>query len=109
MKTKMNPTATLEQMLNQQKTYDLDGKERKVTGSISGHQADFMMEIIKARKLCKCVETGVAYGVSTIAICQALSELEKRGIECKHWGVDPCQYSEFNGSAVAGWIICSSC
>ena len=106
MKTQMNPTATLEQMLDQQKTYDLDGKERKVTGSISRHQADFMMEIIKARKLCKCVETGVAYGVSTIAICQALSELEKMGLECKHWGVDPCQYSEFNGSAVAALRSC---
>ncbi len=106
MKTSMNPTTTIEQMIVEQKTYDLDGKERKVTGAISRDQADFMLEIIKARKLCTCVETGVAYGVSTIAICQALSELEKMGLECKHWGVDPCQYSEFNGSAIAALRSC---
>ncbi len=103
---KMNPTDTLEQMLTEQKTYDLDGNEHKVTGSISRHQANFIMEIVKTRKLCKCVETGVAFGVSTIAICQALSELEKMGQECKHWGIDPCQYSEFNGSAIAALHSC---
>lgn len=102
----MKPSDILEQMLNEQKTYDLDGKERKVTGSISRPQADFMMNMIKARKLSKCVETGVAYGVSTVAICLALSELEDEGIECKHWGVDPCQYSEFNGAAIAALRRC---
>ena len=71
-------------MLDQQKTYDLDGKERKVTGSISGHQAEFTMEIIKARKLFNCFETDIAFKISTIDIRQALSKLEKRGIECKH-------------------------
>ena len=96
----------LDQMLTKGKTYDLDGKERKVTGSISRPQTDFMMEIIKARKLCKCVETGVAYGVSTVAICQALSELEKEGLECKHTGVDPCQNLEFNGAAIAALRRC---
>ena len=101
MKTKMNHVATLEQMLVQKKTYDIDGKERKVTGSVTRDQVDFITKIIKDRKLCKCVETGVAYGVSSVAICQALSKLEKMGLECKHWGVDPCQYSEFNGAAVA--------
>jgi len=102
----MKPSEILEQMLTERRTYDFDGKERKVTGSISRQQADFIMKIIKERKLCKCVETGVAYGVSTIAICQALSELEKNGHECKHWGIDPCQSSEFNGSAIAALRSC---
>jgi predicted O-methyltransferase YrrM len=101
-----DPEVVIKQMLAEQKTYDLDGKERKVTGGISRHQKDFIMEIIKARKLCKCVETGVAYGVSTIAICQALSELENMGLECKHWGVDPCQFSEYNGAAIAALRRC---
>lgn len=106
MNASMNPAATLEQMLSERKTFDVNGKERLVTGGISKHQAYFLMDIIKTRKLRKCVETGVAYGVSSVAICQALSELEKNGLECKHWGIDPCQHSEFNGSAIAALRSC---
>jgi predicted O-methyltransferase YrrM len=102
----IEPVTIIEQMLTEGKAYDIYGKERKVTGPISRSQADFMMEIIQARKLSKCAETGVAYGVSTVAICHALSALQKEGLKCKHWGVDPCQYSDFNGAAIAALRRC---
>ena len=105
-KKPINPEIVIEQMFDKHMTYDLNGKERKITGGISLSQANFLKEIIKTRQLCNCVETGVAYGVSTVTICQALSKLEKKGLSCQHWGVDPCQYSEHNGVAVAALRRC---
>ena len=107
MKSKIDAVSILEQMLVENKTYDLNGDELKVTGPISKKEANFIMKIIKRRKLSMCVETGVAYGVSTIAICSALSELEKSGLECKHWGADPCQNSDYNGAAIAALKSCN--
>jgi predicted O-methyltransferase YrrM len=104
--TLVEPQAIIKEMLFESKTYDLDGKLRRVTGAISSAQADFMADLIKTRKLARCLETGVAHGVSTVAICAALSELEKTGLKCKHFGVDPCQYSEFNGAGLAALRRC---
>ena len=79
-------------MLANAKTVDLGGIERKATGTINKQEADFIIDLIGKRKSCYCLETGVAYGAYSIAICTALSKLEKLGYQTQHYGVDPCQY-----------------
>jgi predicted O-methyltransferase YrrM len=93
----------LQQMINERKTIDLDGCERRVTGGIALNEAQFVMSLIENRKLRVCMETGVSYGVSTLAICEALSRLDGN---CKHFGIDPDQYREFNGAALAALKKC---
>ncbi|MBU0740890.1 class I SAM-dependent methyltransferase [bacterium] len=100
------PSTILDQLIVERRTFDLDGGEHAVTGPISMSQAEFMMKLIEERELRTCVETGVAFGASTVAICAALSRLEKRGLTCRHSGVDPCQFSDYNGAAVAALERC---
>ncbi len=91
----------LKMMILEGRSFDLDGQVQHPTGTVSLAEAEYIMDVIREKKLSRCVETGVAYGASTIAVCEALIQLEKMGLVCKHYGVDPCQYSEFNGSAIA--------
>ena len=102
----VSPNAVISQMFNERTTYDLDGAERRVTGGISRQEADFIREIIETRKLRHCLETGVAHGVSTVVICEALSKLSNEGLDCRHWGADPCQMSEHGGTALAALRRC---
>ncbi len=90
----------LDRMISEKRVHDQEGVELKLTGGISKKEAQFIMSLIQENKLGTCVETGVAFGVSTLAICSALSELRKSGQECKHYGADPCQFTDYNGSAL---------
>lgn len=96
----------LREIIVEARALDLDGNELHPTGYISLGEASFIMDLIKERKLARCVETGVAYGASTVAICGALSGLEQSGVVCKHYGIDPCQYSDYNGAAIAALRRC---
>ncbi len=87
-------------------TFDVDGNSRKVTGGISLQEAKFIVSLIRSRNARSCLETGVAYGVSTVAICYALSKIGQAGHPCKHYGIDPCQYTEFNGAAIEALRRC---
>lgn len=95
----------LKRMLYERKTIDHEGRELNVTGGIAPHEAEFMMSLIRTHGLKTCMETGVAYGVSTVAICEALSGLEG---ERRHYGIDPCQMIEFNGTALAALEKCGT-
>ncbi|HUT51818.1 MAG TPA: class I SAM-dependent methyltransferase [bacterium] len=90
-------------MMDESRTVDLDGRELKMTGAVSRPEVELMMALIEERKPRVCMETGVAYGLSTVAICEALSRLPG---ERKHFGIDPCQYSDFNGAALAALQRC---
>ncbi len=98
MNDEQSMSKILRRMVYERKTIDLDGLPRDVTGGISEDEIMFIQSVIIERECRTCMETGVAYGVSTVAICEALSRL---GGDCKHYGVDPCQYSEYNGAALA--------
>lgn len=101
------PSVVLREMLVEKKAYSLSGDEMLIDDSITQSESEFMQKIIiKERKLCTCVETGVAFGGSAVTICKALSELEKTGVKCKHIGIDPNQYSEYKGAALAGLQRC---
>ena len=93
----------LHRMLQEHTTVDLHGRERQVTGGISQEEAEFIHSLIIDRGCQTCMETGVAYGVSTIAICQSLFH---QGNGCHHYGVDPCQYSDYDGAALAALQAC---
>lgn len=102
----MDSITYLKDMIFKHKSFDLAGKELRVTGTIQYSEAEMMMSIIQSRGYKYCMETGVAYGASTIAICTALSRLDFSGTKCKLFGVDPCQFTDYGGAAVAALKIC---
>jgi len=111
----VNPV--LEDIYRTGKCVDLAGKERKVTGAVPREDALILQEMVRFVKAKTTLETGVAFGLSTLAICEALKEPRPstdsadytdslspdsgRGSEVKHYGVDPEQNTVHGGAALA--------
>jgi len=84
---------------------DLAGKERKVTGAVPREDALILQEMVRFVKAKTTIETGVAFGLSTLAICEALTALGAIPVRgespCHHYGVDPEQNTVHGGAAPA--------
>jgi len=76
-----------------------NGHHKPITGGISLAEALELASLIKNNALRRTVETGVAFGVSTLAICAALKNTGVKG--ALHVGIDPHQHSEHEGAALA--------
>jgi len=75
-----------------------DGTRKQITGAVRTDEAARMAALILERQYRSTLETGVAFGVSTLAICLALDAVKADTI---HYGVDPEQWSVHQGAAVA--------
>jgi predicted O-methyltransferase YrrM len=111
----VNPV--LEDIYRTGKCVDLAGKERKMTGAVPREDALILQEMVRFVKAKTTLETGVAFGLSTLAICEALTEPgptadcadvadsrdsdSGRGNEAKHYGVDPEQNAVHGAAALA--------
>ena len=50
------------------------GKERKVTGAVPREDALILQDMVRFVKVRTALETGVAFGLSALAICKALKK-----------------------------------
>ncbi len=66
-----------------------DGTHKTITGAITVDEGVRMARQILERGFVTALETGVAFGVSTLAICLALEESGQS--TSVHFGVDPDQ------------------
>jgi predicted O-methyltransferase YrrM len=101
-----DPQAILKRIITDKQTFNCDGTALQVTGTISLSEAQYIQELIISNEFSTCLETGVAYGASTVAICSALAVLESRGRSVKHYGIDPCQIEIYKRAAVAALKEC---
>jgi predicted O-methyltransferase YrrM len=101
-----DPQSVLNRLILDQQAFDSSEHSLRVTGAISPLEARHIRELIIENQFATCLETGVAYGASTVAICSALSQLESRGSAVKHYGVDPVQTEVFGGAAIAALTEC---
>src|SRR5216683_346738 len=101
-----DPQAILNRLIVDGETFDDNGTRLRVTGTISLAEAAFIKRLIIDNEFRTCVETGVAYGASTVAICSALSLLKRTGNEVRHYGVDPCQRDVYGCAAIAALKEC---
>jgi predicted O-methyltransferase YrrM len=73
-----------------------DGENKRyITGGISPKEAYILSTIILEHNCVNSFETGVANGISTLGITQAIKQNNGH-----HYGIDPCQFSEHNGVAL---------
>jgi predicted O-methyltransferase YrrM len=70
-----------------------------VTGGIMPKEAEALTQLITTEKSRFTAETGVAYGLSTLAICEGLAANPIQ--PSKHYRVDPCQMKDYEGAAIA--------
>jgi len=89
----------LEDICRTGKCVDLAGNERKVTGAVPREDALILQEMVKFVKAKTTLETGVAFGLSTLAICEALKESGIAGAH--HYGMDPEHSTTHGGTALA--------
>ena len=83
-----------------------DGGRRPITGSVSVDEALRLAGYVLQNNCRITLETGVAFGISTLAMMLAHDALESgssapEGPPRVHYGVDPCQWSEHHGAAIA--------
>jgi predicted O-methyltransferase YrrM len=57
-------------------------------------EGDLLRRVVSAVRPTQSVEVGLAYGVSTMHICEALSQL---GAQARHIVLDPLQFSKYQG------------
>lgn len=93
----MNPV--LAEIYRTGKTATLSGQIRRVTGGILPVEAEALTKLIVSENCKVAAETGVAFGLSTLAICDGLAVVPSQ--PSKLYGVDPCQMNEFDGAAIA--------
>lgn len=77
----------------------LDGRTRRITGGVPREDARVLEEVFAMGPVRTSLETGVAFGVSTVAICDMLRASGVQG--AKHYGIDPLQHSDHGGVAIA--------
>jgi len=76
-----------------------DGTHKTITGAITVDEGVRMARQILERGFVTALETGVAFGVSTLAICLALEESGQS--TSVHFGVDPDQTTVHRGAALS--------
>lgn len=73
-----------------------EGKnKREIGGAVSKDEAHTLAALISQYKCKKSFETGVANGISTLAMTEAITNNHGH-----HYGIDPCQYTEHQGVAL---------
>src|SRR5687768_6989971 len=89
---------TLKNIYEQRTAEDLEGKVLPLHSEVSEAEAIILMKMVKAANAKVSLETGLAFGVSALAICHAAASIH--GKSFTHYGVDPNQLSEYGGSAL---------
>jgi hypothetical protein len=75
------------------------GRIKRMTGFVTLHDAIRIADVVWRYRCARTLETGVAFGVSTLAIRAAQQKLKLEA--CQHFGVDPEQYSTHEGAAIS--------
>ena len=101
-----DPQLIIERLIRDKQTWDCEGNPLEVTGTISLLEAQYIRDLIVKNDFRACLETGVAYGASTVAICSGLADVAAQGGSVKHYGVDPCQAKVYGGAAIAALREC---
>jgi predicted O-methyltransferase YrrM len=94
MSARKSPTAAL-QVIERGWVTDTGGVRRSVIGSVSPTESQYLFDCILKHDVKTVVETGIARGISSLAITEALSHTGG-----KLHGFDPCQTSEHGCAAV---------
>ena len=90
--------ATLAEMYSTGIVTDRFDQPRKAHSTITQAEALVLMKLVKQLKATVTLETGVAFGASSLAICDA-----KRSFDAAnkmHYGVDPNQSTEYADAAL---------
>lgn len=81
----------IDQIFRSARVTDADGKVYEPVSAVTYESGALLYDFVRAVKPKSTLETGMAYGMSTLFICQAI---EDNGVGC-HTAIDPFQEGEF--------------
>lgn len=87
----------LEEILLNRKTFTGAGEEITLDAAIDKEEADFISSLIKNNKLSIAVEVGCAMGLSSLAIADALHEVNG---QYRHYIIDPFQSTQWKNTGI---------
>lgn len=90
----MNPL--LAEILSTNSTRDENGHTVQLHSSVHTEEIDFISAIIKEHRLSRAVEVGCAMGISSLAIADAIKDVEG----ASHYIIDPNQKSQWNNIGI---------
>ena len=74
---------------------DREGNQKLLAGAVTEGEANYLYDLICHEGLKRTLETGVANGLSTLAMTLAV-----KSIDGHHIGIDPCQATDHNETAL---------
>lgn len=86
--------SVLEEILRTSRVKDHNNVPRPLLGSMSEEKGDLIIQVFEAVQPDTSVETGFAFGISTLFACAAL---ERNGKSARHVVIDPLQTVLFEG------------
>ena len=94
-----NPLVT--EILKSRKVKLLNGEIIPLRANVNTPEGNLVYSLVKNYKLKKCMEIGFAMGISTLHICQALSELDPAAKTAHLYSIDPFQDTRWKCAGVS--------
>jgi predicted O-methyltransferase YrrM len=88
--------AVIDAIVRSGRVTDAEGNTYNPVSAVSLESGALLYDVVRRTKPRRTLETGMAYGMSTLFICQAL---EDNGVGC-HGAIDPFQECEFKSIGV---------
>ena len=88
----------LQQILTTRKVTTSEGQERPLHSNVQINRGLMIQEIIRTKRPKTCIEIGLAYGISGLFICEALSQLHMDGV--RQIVIDPNQHTQWEGIGI---------
>jgi len=85
------------ELLNSGIVLDRDGNSYELTSSIDKDEGEFLQNLIRNNNLTQSLEVGCAYGISSLFICNALSDKTS----AHHIIIDPYQTTQWHGIGIS--------
>jgi predicted O-methyltransferase YrrM len=86
----------LEQIITNNEVETVDGEKIKLNSQIATGEGLFLQDIISSLKPGNSLEVGFAYGISTLFICESLTQVGAK----KHIVIDPAQRTGWKGIGI---------
>lgn len=93
----MYPNDVIQDIFERSQVTDERGNTHVLREGISPEEGELILSLIGQHKLTRTIEIGCAFGISSLYICEALSQ-QGSGY---HTIIDPGQYSNFDGIGIA--------
>lgn len=100
----LQPSSTIREIYSAGRVRTASGELRRIASAVSPREGMHMFSIVQRNHMCKTLEVGMANGLSSLYLCQALAnnKLNHMAASYSHVSVDPFQTTQWDNAAREG-------